>query len=168
MSRRIVKYILGVGLIIAITMFIFNNSFDNYESSHNASDAISEIILPDKYANSENVSLIIRKTAHLIEYSVLGISVMLLVKLIESDFGKKYYTTALFYVLLVAVLDEHIQSFSDRTSSTGDILLDFFGSLIGFTIVITIHFVYVKLKNIKERGTLIEMVLETEQKEKRG
>lgn len=167
-KKRMVKYGIMIAVTIIATVFIFGNSFAGYDMSHNTSDSVSEIILPDKYSDSETVLLIIRKIAHLIEYAALGISVMLLVKFIELDLGKKLYAVALFYVLFVAVLDEHIQSFSDRTSSTGDILLDFFGALLGFAIVIMIRFIYVKLKNRKERGTLVEMVLETEQKEKRG
>ena len=63
---------------------------------------------------------------------------MLLVYRIKKDYGVGLYATAFFYVLLVAVLDEHIQSFSDRTSSTGDILLDFIGSLTGFAAVVAL------------------------------
>lgn len=166
--KRIVKCGIMVAVIIIITVIIFGNSFADYDISHNTSDAVSEIILPDKYSDSETMLLIIRKLAHLIEYAALGISVMLLVKFIEFDFRSKLYAVALFYVLFVAVIDEHIQSFSDRTSSTGDILLDFFGALIGFAFVIAIHFIYTKIKKRKERRTLVEMVLETEQKEKRG
>jgi len=152
--------------ILIFTLFIFGNSFAGYDMSHDTSNSISEIILPDKYSDSEKVLLIIRKMAHLIEYAALGMAVMQFAKYVEKDYRKKLYALACFYVLFVAVLDEHIQSFSDRTSSTGDILLDFFGALIGFAIVLVVHFIYEKFKNKKERGSFVEMVLETEQKEK--
>jgi VanZ family protein len=166
MNKQITKYIVSVGIVIAITVFIFSNSFKGYDASRYASDAVSNIILPHEYATSETASLLVRKFAHLFEYAALGMAVMQFAKYVEKDYRKKLYALACFYVLFVAVLDEHIQSFSDRTSSTGDILLDFFGAIIGFAIVITIHFIFVKLKNIKERRSLVEMVLEIEQKEK--
>jgi VanZ family protein len=166
MKKRMVKYGIMLAAILTVTLFIFGNSFAGYDMSHDTSNSISEIILPDKYSDSEKVLLIIRKMAHLIEYAALGMAVMHFIKCVEKDYRKKLYALACFYVLFIAVLDEHIQSFSDRTSSTGDILLDFFGALIGFAIVITMHFVYVKLKKRKERRSFVEMVLETEQKEK--
>ena len=168
MKKRMVRCGIMLAAILIVTLFIFGNSFAGYDMSHDTSNSISEIILPDKYSDSEKVLLIIRKMAHLIEYAALGMAVMQFAKCVEKDYRKKLYAFACFYVLFVAVLDEHIQSFSDRTSSTGDILLDFFGALIGFAIVITIYFICVKLKKRKERRTFVEMVLATEQKEKRG
>ncbi len=150
MNKRKFKYGILLVLIFAITLFIFGNSIVGYDMSQNTSNSVSEIILPDKYSDNETILLIIRKVAHLVEYALLGIAVMLFVKSVECDFGKKLYATALFYVLLIAVLDEHIQSFSDRTSSTGDILLDFFGTLIGFTIVLSLFFIFVKRKSMKK------------------
>ena len=168
MKKRMVRCGIMLAAILIVTLFIFGNSFAGYDLSHNTSDSISEIILPDKYSDSEKVLLVIRKLAHLIEYAALGMAVMQFVKSIEKDCRKLLYAVALFYVLFVAVLDEHIQSFSDRTSSTGDILIDFWGALIGFGILLVIHFISVKLKKRKERRTFVEMVLATEQKEKRG
>ena len=150
MSKRKFRYEILLVLIFAITLFIFGNSIVGYDMSQNTSNSVSEIILPDKYSGNETILLIIRKIAHLVEYAMLGFSVMLFVKCVEVNCGKKLYASAFFYVLLIAVLDEHIQSFSDRTSSTGDILLDFFGTLIGFTIVLSLFFIFVKRKNMKK------------------
>lgn len=134
MNKRIVKYGVLIGIVVAITVFIFSNSIRSYDASRNTSDAVSEIILPNEYATNEAISLLIRKIAHLVEYAALGCAVMLVVLAFRNDAGKMLYGTGLFYVLAVAVIDEHIQSFSDRTSSTGDIILDFGGALIGFLV----------------------------------
>lgn len=146
------RYIVNIGLVVAITIFIFSNSFDDYTASKCMSDTVSEIVLPHEYAIRENVSLLVRKIAHLLEYAVLGISVMLSIKFNES-ISKKLCAWALFYVLFIAVIDEHIQSFSDRISSTKDILLDFCGALIGFAIVIITHYIYSKIKKKKRTGS---------------
>ncbi len=156
-----------IGLIIAIlivTSIIFFNSFEDIVESHHASDVVIDVIIPEQNSENENLELIIRKMAHLIEYAALGVAVMLFVKCIERDYRKKLYALALFYVLFVAVLDEHIQSFSDRTSSTGDILLDFLGAVVGFAIVLLIHFICVKFIKMKERRKLVEMAMDGEQK----
>ena len=148
MNKQIIKYIVRVGIVVAITVFIFSNSFEGYAASRYTSDAVSNIILPHKYATSETASLIVRKFAHLIEYAALGMAVMQFVKCVENEYRKKLYALACFYVLFVAVLDEHIQSFSVRVSSTGDILLDFLGALMGFGIVLVVHFICGKLKKL--------------------
>ena len=134
-EKRIVKYGLELFLIVMITLFIFSNSLAGYDQSHHTSDSVSQIILPNEYSDNEDILLIVRKIAHLIEYALLGIAVTVLLKCIEKDFQRKTYSVVLFYTLFVAVLDEHIQSFSDRTSSTADILLDFAGAIIGMVLV---------------------------------
>ncbi len=132
--------------VITVNTLIFANSFADVTASTQSSNAVTDVIAPDRDPEDETIELAIRKAAHLIEYAVLGIAVMGLVVYEKRIFKKSFYSISLFYVLAVAVLDEHIQSFSDRTSSTGDILLDFLGALIGFAIVLVIHFIFVKLK----------------------
>ena len=136
-------------VIVAITLFIFGNSLLGYNTSHNTSDAVSDLILPDAYSRDETALLIIRKAAHLIEYAALGFAVMLLAEYVSRTYGKKLYGTALFYVLFVPVLDEYIQSFSDRTSSIGDVLLDFLGALLGFALLFLMRLVCSKGKTRK-------------------
>ncbi len=121
-------------------------------ASHQDSNIVIDVIISEPSAESDKLELIVRKTAHLIEYAALGMAVMLFVKRVEKDYCKKLYGAELFCVLFIAVVDEYIQSFSNRTSSTGDVLLDFIGALIGFALVLVIHFIYVKLKNRKLRS----------------
>ena len=150
-KKRIVKYGLELFLIVMITLFIFSNSLASYDQSHHTSDSVSQIILPNEYSDNEDVLLIVRKIAHLIEYALLGIAVTVLLKCIEKDFQRKIYSVVLFYTLFVAVLDEHIQSFSDRTSSTADILLDFAGAMIGMVLVFLAVGLFRFFKRAKKR-----------------
>lgn len=128
--KRVSKIIL-IGWIVVTTLFIICNSAMDYKSSHNASGSVTDIIVSGDEGNNSQTEQVLRKTAHLVEYAVLGFGVMLLTMVLHIDSGKGLYGTALFYVLAVAVTDEHIQRFSDRTSSTGDIILDFSGALLG-------------------------------------
>ena len=150
MKKQFFKYVMFTMGLLLITSFIFMNSFNDSYVSHNLSDAVVEIILPPKYALADGISLLIRKTAHLIEYAALGVAVITLAKQVEKDFGKKYYSMTLFYVLAVAVIDEHIQSFSDRTSSTSDILLDFAGAVIGMLAVLGTMWIVKRIRRIKK------------------
>lgn len=160
-NRSIPKIMMIIAIVI-VTFMIFFQSLGDYAASHHASDMITNVIVPGQDTEHDRVELIVRKTAHLIEYAILGIVVMLFVKCVERDHLKKLYGAALFYVLLVAVLDEYIQSFSDRTSSTADILLDFLGAMIGFALVCVIFFVRAKLKNRKGCTETVKMVSEAE------
>ena len=111
----------------------------DYNTSHGVSDTVVDIIDPDQQL--EAIKTPVRKLAHLVEYAALGVAIMLLVGEVYRDFKKRCLGFACFYALLVAVVDEHIQSFSDRTSSTADILLDFLGAALGMTAVVAVFFV---------------------------
>ena len=138
--------------VLLITIFIISNSVVNYEKSHSYSGYIVDNIVTNENFDRETVDLLVRKTAHVMEFALLGTSVIGLTFHIRRYYQKSMYGAALFYVLAVAVLDEHIQSFSDRTSSTGDILLDFLGALVGFGIVFIIRFIIKKLKERNSRA----------------
>lgn len=165
LRKGLIARIVMIIAIVAVTSIIFFNSFEDIVESHHTSGIVVDVIRPNENTEKDSLELLVRKTAHLIEYAVLGIAVMLFVKCIEREYKKRSYAAGLFYVLLVAVLDEHIQSYSDRTSSTSDILLDFFGALIGFGIALVIFFIYVKLKKRKKSNGFVESNLETEHKE---
>ncbi len=142
-SKGTIIRVLMILAIVIITSVIFIKSFENISTSHSYSDAIAEAISSDNadYIEKGNLEVKIRKWAHVIEYAVLGIAVMGLTLNIHKAFKKLFIGVASFYVLAVAVVDEHIQSFSDRTSSTDDIILDFFGAVLGFLVVLGVYMI---------------------------
>lgn len=120
-------------LIIVVTGFIFSNSIKNSEESHASSGVIVQLVEPvfENTMEPDTVSFIVRKCAHIAEFFALGF----LVLSATSEMKKKHMQFigfGFFYVLLVAVTDEYIQSFSDRTSSVSDVLIDFAGAMLGF------------------------------------
>ena len=123
-----------IALIVVITLLIFSNSFADVAKSHQSSSAIVEAIAPSQTVNDGEIELTIRKAAHLVEFAALGMAVAVLVVRIKKEINKSFWGVSLFYVLAVAVTDEHIQSYCDRNSTTSDILLDFCGALIGIVI----------------------------------
>ena len=153
-SKRIVILVILIGLVLASTAFILINSAMDFEKSHSSSGAITDAITStDDIDEWNRIELIVRKLAHVIEYAVLGVCVACLLCYILHFYSLKLYGFGSFFVLLVAVLDEHIQSFSDRVSSTSDIFLDFLGSIIGVILVVGVLFV-VRLIINKKRERL--------------
>ncbi len=150
MKKRNFGYVIFLGLVVLFSLFILANAFMNFEASHSSSDSLLEAILPNSQ-NSEFLKLAIRKVAHLVEYAFLGAAAMGLALYFKRKKGIAPYGFACFFVLAVAVMDEHIQSFSDRTSSTGDILLDFFGGLIGFFVVFLFLLIHKRIKSKKNQ-----------------
>ena len=152
-KRNIIYMIALVCVTVLVTSFIFYNAVTDYDKSHDTSDAVANIILPNAQEADPQSLVSVRKIAHLVEYAILGIAVMLLASFVCKGLGKSIYGTAFFYVLAVAVIDEHIQSFSDRTSATKDIILDFCGALIGFFIV---YLTVVTVSFFKKRKTEVK------------
>ena len=145
------KLVIALLLTICSTVLIIINSLMDFEMSHNSSGAFVDVVVPEEYQDFEQMELTIRKIAHVVEYSFLGFSVMILTFCSKQYYYKSFCGYSWFYVLAIAVIDEHIQSFSDRTSSTSDIILDFCGALIGFFIGWLIIKAHEKIKRHSKR-----------------
>ena len=79
-----------------------------------------------------------RKAAHFSEFALLGAELFALRLLLH----RRSLTAAPLAVLCTAVIDETIQIYSERTSSTIDVIIDFFGGITGmlfFCLCIWIH-----------------------------
>ena len=141
MKLNLKRLVIFLVLIVLAIGFIFYNSLQNSEESHKASGIIENIVNPliDKIFGEESVDInyVVRKAAHLTEFCILGFVVMGVVLTV----GGKYFGYGLFCVLAIAVTDEYIQSFSDRTSSVKDVLIDFTGALIGFVICTVLYLI---------------------------
>ena len=146
-KRRKLIIVVFSALVLLISVFIFVNSSMDYEASHSSSGAIADIIRPgESLADREQTEFTIRKLAHLVEYFVLGASVTALCISVDRFYGRKFYGCALFYSLLVAVLDEYIQSFTGRGSTVPDILLDLVGITLGFLLTLAAFYIAVFIK----------------------
>lgn len=150
-SRRRCGIIILAVLIAATLAFIWSNSSDSPEDTHEKSDGIVEILKPilDPFdlVSDEDFSFLIRKAAHFSEYALLGAELFVMRLLLERSSN----TAVPLAVLCTAVIDETIQIYSNRTSSTVDVIIDFFGGLAG------ILFIYICLriyKCIKHRRRL--------------
>jgi len=87
------------------------------------------------------VHFLIRKTAHLTEYSILAVLLCRAVEQSRRNFGHwKSVLVALGVATLYAASDEFHQSFvSSRTASVRDVMIDSCGAMIGLFIFWVIH-----------------------------
>lgn len=135
------RYILLFSLLSLLVMgFIFQNSLQNSAASNNLSDKVAAeikpIVDPDAHITVSRFQFFVRKLAHGVEFCVLGASLCALMYSIQSAERKKCRVfMTLFLALATAVTDEYIQSFTGRTSSVDDIIIDFSGAVCGMILL---------------------------------
>lgn len=144
MSIRTKKWILGIA-IIAVTLFIWVMSLQSAAVSFQQSDAIAapmteHATAPGKWLSDVTppgswlsvFSILVRKSAHFIEFALLG--------LLWGGYSRlqKLWAPWL-YGLAVAIIDEAIQYFvPGRAPSLADVALDWAGYLCGFLLIVLV------------------------------
>ncbi len=129
-----------------ITSFIFYNSFQESDKSLKRSDKIVEKIRPfvdpNKKIEEKELSEYTRKAAHVIEFAMLGINLGIVFACVYAKTMQLFISLPMFLSMSVAVADEFIQSFSDRTSCLKDVLIDFSGASGGLLLVVVVMLTY--------------------------
>ena len=118
-------------------LFIFSNSLKTGSQSATASDSIVDNLMLKLglTIDTDLLTLLIRKAAHLCEFLLLGLLVSLCFYYMQKRFQYSI-PTILLIGLIAGVLDEFLQTFVvGRSGEVGDIVIDFTGVLIGFFIV---------------------------------
>ena len=93
----------------------------------------------------------VRKIAHAVEFTLLGLSVAGLLIVVKNNFNKLFLGWGYFYCLFVGVIDEFIQTFTGRTSMVRDVLIDFSGAFTGLTFCMIIFLLVKFIKNKKSK-----------------
>lgn len=131
------RWILYIVLCL-IVFFIWDNSLQNGGNSDGFSLIFAEWLAPiaDKlgfYGNIWALNRIVRKLAHLTEFTILG-GVLYVVLRHYIEYGTVVKTIGV--GIVIASLDEFIQLFSlGRSSQLSDVLIDTIGIIIGISIV---------------------------------
>ena len=142
-SKKTFRIIMTV-IILLTVVIIWGHSFMTPEMSTEESSFVKEIVEAVVQSVSHNEAfvipeVVIRKSAHFIEYAILGLELAILItinKSIPADDKKRslikrilsIYPTAFIFSLFVASVDETIQYFTGRYSSFWDVLLDMTGA----------------------------------------
>lgn len=131
------RWILYIVLCL-IVFFIWDNSLQNGGTSDGFSLIFAKWIAPIAnklgfYGNIWALNRIIRKLAHLIEFTILG-GVLYVVLRRYIEYGTVVKTIGV--GIVIASLDEFIQLFSlGRSSQLSDVLIDTVGIIIGISVV---------------------------------
>lgn len=131
------RWILYIVLCL-IVFFIWDNSLQNGGTSDGFSLIFAEWLAPiaDKlgfYGNIWALNRIVRKLAHLTEFTILG-GVLYVVLRRYIEYGTVVKTIGV--GIVIACLDEFIQLFSlGRSSQLSDVLIDTIGIIIGILVV---------------------------------
>lgn len=148
-KNNLIHFIL-ISLTIFIIAFIFHNSLQDSKTSNAISDSVAEVIRPildpQEKVKEKTFHQFTRKLAHGIEFCALGCSGggLMFTSRRKTVHGTQEgadsrrgisLSTALLFLLGTAVIDEYIQSFTGRTSSVKDILIDFGGGVTGLSLV---------------------------------
>lgn len=123
-------------LIVLTLLFIFSQSMLSKEESSKESNAVGGIIaeiLPPGTPVGDYVQSNLRKIAHFAEFFLLGSEVAVFVYFFVKR--KPYTLFAYLFALVVALLDETVQIFSERGPAISDVWIDFFGFATAFTLL---------------------------------
>lgn len=111
------------------------------------SQAVSEVIAGEINDGNQVIGFFVRKAAHLFEYLVLGILIMLFINTFSLN-NKYQLMIAIIFCVLYALSDEFHQTFvSGRFGTLVDVLIDSGGSLLG--IALTSVFYYFKYQKFR-------------------
>ena len=131
------RWILYIVLCL-IVFFIWDNSLQNGGNSDGFSLIFAEWLAPIAnklgfYGNIWALNRIVRKLAHLTEFTILG-GVLYVVLRRYIEYGTVVKTIGV--GIVIASLDEFIQLFSlGRSSQLSDVLIDTVGIIIGISVV---------------------------------
>lgn len=144
------KFNIIILILWMIVIFLFSQ--DPGTSSSNKSDTIATIIVDvvskitgNDYTDSvlsnkiENCVFIVRKSAHFLEYLILGILVINVLK-DYKELSIKMWLISILFCILYSISDEVHQLFiPGREGRIFDVLIDTSGSIIGITICYLIN-----------------------------
>lgn len=152
MKKKILVFFICI--TVCLVGFIFYNSIQAREVSAEESEGILDHIInilniDGGKINRKEMHGVLRKVAHGIEYTALGVSLAILFRQIEKIRMRKYICFPMLVGLCVGVADEFIQSFNGRSSEVRDILIDFGGIVTGVAMVMLVFVVLDATKKAK-------------------
>ena len=143
-----------LGFSFLAVAFIVVNGMLNVTASYSMSEWIMGFLFPEipfghpLYGQYQTV---VRKIAHLAEYGALGMWLWFLKLSLEKSEKQIHGLFFCFTLLLIGMLDEFFQSLSQRSGRVSDIIIDLLGGLLGMAAAIGIHWIYVKIRNRRNR-----------------
>ena len=145
-----IKIIFRIFIIstLLMTVFIFSNSLTSAVESKETSRGVL-IFIQDLFSElGINIALtqkIVRKSAHIIEYFILGILFFCIYKVLSyiTQKSSKYAYLISGIAILIPIIDENLQRFSPgRSCEIRDMLIDMAGISTGILVSMAAAFFY--------------------------
>lgn len=132
-SKKRVRVIVHVLLVIAVMAFIFSHSMANRAQSTSESMGVFEFLM--KLLGTVGLGdglteYIVRKMAHFSEFAALGFFAAIVMRDIHIV-RLPYVFNVFLFGILCAMTDETIQLFNDRSARVTDVWIDFCGAVCG-------------------------------------
>ena len=141
MKHKRLTILFGI-LTVLMVAFIWGNSIQTRDQSSGQSLSVlawlKPLLDPSGRIDDERFHILIRKTAHFVEFAALGLCVGGFAVNLGRMQGRRYISLPMLITLIVAVMDEFIQIFSNRGSMVGDVVLDYCGGLTGLAVIAVI------------------------------
>ena len=131
-SKKRVRVIVHVLLVIAVMAFIFSHSMANRAQSTSESMGVFEFLMKLLGTVGLGDGLtehIVRKMAHFSEFAALGFFAAIVMRDIRIV-RLPYVLNVFLFGILCAMTDETIQLFNDRSARVTDVWIDFCGSAV--------------------------------------
>jgi len=143
-----IKLAIYLAITVIVVIFIFSNSLQNRSASSAMSTGVADFLkpIPDLLGitTDEGFHGLLRKLAHAFEFAVLGVCSGGIMWCWAEKQGRYHIASAVLFPFIVAVMDEFIQSFSDRASEVRDVLIDFGGALVGIAVLSLVKYLIIR------------------------
>lgn len=143
-SKKRVRVMIHILLVIAIMTFIFSHSLANRAQSSEESMGVLNFlmkILGTVGLGGGLTEHIVRKMAHFSEFAALGFFAAIVMQDIRIV-RIPYVLNVFLFGILCAMTDETIQLFNDRTARVTDVWIDFCGSVCGCLVFLLIRWIW--------------------------
>lgn len=143
-SKKRVRVVIHVLLVLAIMAFIFSHSMANRAQSSQESMGVLNFLMKALGTIGLGDGLtehIVRKMAHFSEFAALGFCAAIVMKDIRIV-RLPYVLNVFLFGILCAMTDETIQLFNDRSARVTDVWIDFCGSVCGCLVFLLIRWIW--------------------------
>lgn len=143
-SKKRVRVVIHVLLVLAIMAFIFSHSLANRAQSSQESMGVLNFLMKALGTIGLGDGLtehIVRKMAHFSEFAALGFCAAIVMQDIRIV-RLPYVLNVFLFGILCAMTDETIQLFNDRSARVTDVWIDFCGSVCGCLVFLLIRWIW--------------------------
>ena len=163
MKKETVLKILYITFALSLIVVWGQSCLNQEESTVNSDMVLDMVTSVDEMKNGssdqvhmyDNYTRIVRKIAHVVEYSAVGFQLMGIL-LLRGKKKLKHYLMCLYGGLTVAFIDESIQILSSRGPLISDVWIDLGGITLGMIFATLVSIIVIKIHSKKNISKIEE------------